>query len=110
MSTRVHGMLHATRLRLADGRGHGARGRVSEDDAARLRAPLRLPHQQAAAAADPARCPVPLFAGWRLLDSSGEADAVPDFSVLAGTGGEPARVEENGALLSRAGERAPGAD
>jgi len=45
------------------------------------------------------RIAMQLLARWRLLDPPGQTHAVPDFPVLAGTGGKPAGVPEDGALL-----------
>ena len=51
-----------------------------------------------------------LPAGWRMFHSSGETDPMPRLSLLAGTGGEPAGMAEDGQVLSGDGERSADSD
>src|SRR5215471_7691753 len=99
---RMYGMLPPEGLRLPHAGRSEPDGGIHGHDLARVRKPICVPHETADAAAGPPRrwnLPVPARRG--LFDPSGEADAAPDLSVLAGTGGEPARMEEDGAVLPR---------
>src|SRR5205085_7590308 len=99
MPTGMYGMLPAAGLCVSDGGGSGADGGVHRHDCRGLREALRLPHGASDAAEGAARGLLPVFRGERLLDPSSQADAVPHIPVLAGAGGKPAGVEEDGALL-----------
>jgi len=106
MPAGMHGLLPAARFRLLDGGRHPADGGVSGIDPRSLRAAVRLPHQQAAAAANAALRHVPFSAGRWLLHPSRQAYPVPHFSVLARVGGEPPGMEQDCSLLSGNGPRA----
>src|ERR1700722_5028213 len=87
MPARLHQLLRAARLRLPDRKRSGSHCGLCGDDGAGVRKALCLSDQESASAARPALAAVPLLAGWRVLDSCGEAGAVPPVSVLAGVGG-----------------------
>src|ERR1035441_4109324 len=110
MPTRMYGMLRAAGLRVPDRNGHCARGGVPGDEAQSVRAEVRVPYAQPAAAADSARGALPLPEGRRWLHRSGKAYAVPRVSVLAGAGEESQGVEEDGEVLPGDRQRAAGAD
>src|SRR6266567_5566241 len=101
MSAGVHGMLPAEGLRLSDGSRPREDREVRGDVRPGLRAEVRLPHAKSHAPASSTRCELPLSHGWRMFDPPGQADAMPHLSFLAGAGREPARMEENGAVLPR---------
>src|SRR5471030_698254 len=106
----MHCMLRTEGPGLPDGRRSGAGGRVCGDDGKGFRAQVRLPYAQPDTAAGAQGGPLPLFGrGW-VFDPSGETKPMPDFSVLAGVGGKPARVEEDGAVLPGDGEGAADPD
>src|SRR6516225_3229211 len=100
MSARVHGMLPAAGICLPVGGGPGAGGEIRGAERGGIRAEIRVSNAQSIAAAGAAAQALLLPDGGRVRDSSGEAHAVPDFSVLAGIGGSPAGLGEDGAILS----------
>src|SRR5437764_718576 len=101
MSARLYGMLPAEGIRLSERGRSRPYGSLHRHDGPGVRAEVRLPHVPADAAAGAARSHLPVSIGGRLWNSPGQAYAVPHLSLLAGAGGEQARMEENRALLSR---------
>src|SRR5260370_24784892 len=94
-------MLQAAGVCVPVGGGPGASGEVRGAERGCVRTEIRVPNAQPHAATRAAPHALLLPGERRLRNSSGEADAVPDFSVLARIGGPPAGVGENSALLSR---------
>src|ERR1700733_15343161 len=87
MPARLYQLLRAARLRLPDRKRSGSHRRLCGDDGAGVREALCLSDQESAPAARSALAAAPLLAGWRVLDSCGQAGTVPTLSVLAGAGG-----------------------
>src|SRR5262249_8581763 len=88
----VYYLLPAEGVCLPDRGRHRPRGAVSGDDARAVRAQVRLPHHKSAAPADATRGAVRISAARWVLNPSGQADAVPHLSILAGAGREQKRV------------------
>src|SRR5450432_2550420 len=103
-------MLRAEGFCLSDRRRSGAGGWIPGDDGEGFRAQVRVPYAQPDAAAGAAGGPLPLFGRGRVRNSSCETDPMPDFPILAGVGGEQARVDEDGAILPGDGEGAADPD
>src|SRR5215831_18451925 len=97
---RLHGVLPAEGVCLRYGGRSGAHRGFSGNAGGAVRAALCLPDQEFVTVADAASYAMPFSAGGRLLDPSGEADAVPHLSVLAGAGGGQTGMAEDRPLVS----------
>src|SRR6266496_4071376 len=99
MPAGMYGMLPPEGICVPDAGRSRPDGGLHRYDRRGVREAVRLPQAAADETARSKRRRLPVSGGGPLLDSSRQADAVPHLPVLAGTGGEPARMEEDGALL-----------
>src|ERR1039457_2850825 len=95
----MYRMLPAAGVCLPVGGGPGAGGRVRGNERGAIRTKVRVPDPKPFAASHTPRRALSLPARWRLRDPSGETHPVPDFPLLAGTGGKAASVGQNRRLL-----------
>lgn len=100
----MYGVLPSKGLGLPDGSRPVASGRICGHDTGGFRTEIRLSDAEPDPVAGTARKALPLPARGGVFDPSRETDAMPNLSVLAGTGNQPAGVAEDSEVLSGHGE------